>query len=57
MDEEREVTGQAEESAVETGAPSAEVPANGATEPKCNMNCDYCNIMPCLVVNLEDDED
>ena len=57
MDEEREVTGQAEESAVKAGSPSAEVPANGTAEPKCNMNCDYCDIMPCLVVNLEDDED
>ncbi len=57
MDEEREVTGQAEESAVEAGAPSAEVRDNGTAEPKCNMNCDYCNIMPCLVVNFEDDED
>jgi len=55
MDEEREVTEQAKESAVGAGVPSAEIRGDGAVELKCEGNCDYCNIMPCLIVNLEED--
>ncbi|MBI3931474.1 MAG: hypothetical protein HY325_05580 [Chloroflexi bacterium] len=67
MDEERSITEPAKTGSVAesrepakdftigAGGASAGIRGNGSEEPKCGGNCEYCTIIPCLIINPEKD--
>ena len=56
MDKEREVTEQVKKPAGGAGLPSAEIRGDGTGAARCEGNCDYCDIIPCLVVKIDEED-